>query len=224
MRPTTLHLTSNLAQNLVRTRLSPLPTLNTNTRKSSRSRPVAVATQAEDMDPAEKAAELKRLADSPTGTLREEADALMRFRVDQFLGRHARSLVGLFEAGREHWDLLLQEAAKHGHLREAVSLFKSAAGEEGEAWRRKALVAYGRWLAEKGKQEDAGSVLAAAGEWELAQAAFDGAGDWRMAMVATGRRGARGDAVERMAGGMAERMEFVGVSVDERLTSTHQPP
>lgn len=133
--------------------------------------------------------------------------ALQHYRIDDYLGRHARALRSLVEA--EHMDDALAYMEQHRLYREGIAALAAAPAQQREAYAR-----FGAYLASRQRPAEAATTYELAACWDDAVRAHVAAGQWREALTLALRERYAPDTVARLAHELAEQLEAHGQLAD----------
>lgn len=106
--------------------------------------------------------------------LRKMETNFQRFSIDKYLKRHTKAIQHLSLCGPEHFDKLVLLVKENCLFKDALKLYGKSSQEH-----RALLVAYGEYLVQQKRHEEAGLVFTSCGAHEQALSSFQKSGNWR---------------------------------------------
>ncbi|XP_068740348.1 elongator complex protein 1-like [Montipora capricornis] len=112
--------------------------------------------------------------------LRKMETNFQRYSIDKYLRRYSKAIKHLSLCGDEHFEELVSLVKEHCLFKEALKLYQKSTQQHKEL-----SIAYGEYLVENNKHEEAGIVFSCCGAHEHALASFQKSGNWRQVFCMT---------------------------------------
>lgn len=126
--------------------------------------------------------------------LRKMETNFQRFSIDKYLNRHTKAIQHLSLCGPEHFDELVSLVKENCLFKDALKLYVKSSQEH-----RVLLVAYGEYLVQQKRHEEAGLVFTSCGAHEQALSSFQKSGNWRQVFCMASLLQYRGEQVVSLA-------------------------